>query len=56
LAPLRDEMQRRLSASVGAPVTVKGRRAEGLGALGRREGIACWAVAVIHANDETRQP
>jgi 2-C-methyl-D-erythritol 2,4-cyclodiphosphate synthase len=56
LAPLRDEMQRRLSASVGAPVTVKGRRAEGLGALGRREGIACWAVAVIHAIDETTQP
>ena len=47
LAPLRDEMQRRLSAAVGAPVTVKGRRAEGLGALGRREGIACWAVAVV---------
>jgi len=28
-------------------VTVKVRRAEGLGALGRREGVACWAVAVI---------
>jgi 2-C-methyl-D-erythritol 2,4-cyclodiphosphate synthase len=47
LAPHRDEMQRRLSAAVGAPVTIKGRRAEGLGALGRREGIACWASAVI---------
>jgi 2-C-methyl-D-erythritol 2,4-cyclodiphosphate synthase len=47
LAPHRDEMQRRLSDAVGAPVTVKGRRAEGLGALGRREGIACWAVALI---------
>lgn len=47
LAPHRDEMQQRLSAAAGAPVTVKGRRAEGLGALGRREGIACWAVAVI---------
>ena len=43
----RDEMQRILSAAVGAPVTVKGRRAEGLGALGRSEGIACWAVAVV---------
>jgi 2C-methyl-D-erythritol 2,4-cyclodiphosphate synthase len=40
-------MQRRLSDAAGAPVTVKGRRAEGLGALGRQEGIACWAVAVI---------
>jgi 2-C-methyl-D-erythritol 2,4-cyclodiphosphate synthase len=47
LAPRRDEMQRLLSAAAGAPVTVKGRRAEGLGALGRSEGIACWAVAVI---------
>jgi len=49
LAPRRDEMQERLTAATGAPVSVKGRRAEGLGALGRREGIACWAVAVIHA-------
>ena len=36
LAPLRDEMEARLTAAAGAPVTVKGRRAEGLGALGRR--------------------
>jgi 2-C-methyl-D-erythritol 2,4-cyclodiphosphate synthase len=47
LAPHRDEMQRRLSDVVGAPVTVKGRRAEGLGALGRAEGIACYAVALV---------
>ena len=47
LAPRRDEMQQRLSEAVGAPVTVKGRRAEGMGALGRREGIACWAVALV---------
>jgi len=55
LAPRRDEMQARLSEAVGAPVTVKGRRAEGLGTLGRREGIACWAVAVligVHAGAE----
>jgi 2-C-methyl-D-erythritol 2,4-cyclodiphosphate synthase len=47
LAPRRAEMQERLSACVGAPVSVKGRRAEGLGALGRGEGIACFAVAVV---------
>ncbi len=47
LAPHRGEMQHRLSEATGAPVTVKGRRAEGLGALGRQEGIACWANAVI---------
>jgi 2-C-methyl-D-erythritol 2,4-cyclodiphosphate synthase len=47
LAPRREEMQQRLSAAARASITVKGRRAEGLGALGRNEGIACWAVAVI---------
>ena len=47
LAPRRDAMQARLSEAVGAPVTVKGNRAEGLGALGRAEGIACFAVAVV---------
>jgi 2-C-methyl-D-erythritol 2,4-cyclodiphosphate synthase len=47
LAPQRQAMQRNLSDAALTPVTVKGRRAEGLGALGRQEGIACWAVAVI---------
>ena len=40
-------MQARLSDAAGAPVTVKGRRAESLGALGRGEGIACWASALV---------
>ena len=47
LAAHRDEMQARLGSVVGAPVTVKGRRPENLGALGRAEGIACMAVALI---------
>ena len=47
LAPRRDEIERALSEIVGAPVTVKGKRAEGLGALGRGEGVACWAVALL---------
>jgi len=47
LAPHRDEMQGRLSEVVGAPVSVKGKRPEGLGALGRGEGIACFAVALL---------
>lgn len=47
LAPRRDEVEQGLSRAVGAPVTVKGKRAEGLGALGRREGIACFAVALL---------
>jgi 2-C-methyl-D-erythritol 2,4-cyclodiphosphate synthase len=49
LAPRRDAMQDRLTAAVGAPVTVKGNRAEGLGAIGRAEGIVCFAVAVVSA-------
>jgi 2C-methyl-D-erythritol 2,4-cyclodiphosphate synthase len=40
-------MQAALTAVVGADVTVKGKRPEGLGALGRGEGIACWAVALV---------
>jgi 2-C-methyl-D-erythritol 2,4-cyclodiphosphate synthase len=47
LAPRRAELQDRLTEVVGAPVTVKGKRAEGLGALGRGEGIACFAVALV---------
>ena len=47
LAPHRQAMEHRLSEVVGAPVTVKPKRAEGLGALGRGEGIACFAVALI---------
>lgn len=48
LAPRRAEMQARLSEAAGAPVTVRGTRAESLGALGRGEGIACWAVATLY--------
>jgi 2-C-methyl-D-erythritol 2,4-cyclodiphosphate synthase len=47
LAPHRYSMQDCLSSAVGAPVTVKGTRAEQLGALGRGEGVACWAVALV---------
>ena len=47
LAPMRDAMQAALATVVGAPVSVKGNRAEQLGALGRSEGIACFATALI---------
>ena len=52
LKPHKQLMQDRLSAVVGAPVSVKAKRAEGLGSLGRREGIACWAVALLEARGE----
>ncbi len=44
LAPHREAMQRNLSTVVGAPVTIKGKRPEGLGPV---DGIACWAVALL---------
>lgn len=55
LAPHRAAMQERLSEAAGAPVTVKGRRAEGLGALGRQEGIAVWATAIITAQGQVQR-
>jgi 2-C-methyl-D-erythritol 2,4-cyclodiphosphate synthase len=47
LAPHREAMQARLREVVGAPVSVKAKRAESLGALGRREGVASLAVALL---------
>jgi 2-C-methyl-D-erythritol 2,4-cyclodiphosphate synthase len=47
LAPRRSEMETNLESVVGAPVSIKGNRAEGLGAIGRSEGIACFAVAML---------
>ena len=47
LAPHRAEMARVLSGVVGAEVSVKATRPEGIGALGRGEGVACWAVALV---------
>jgi len=47
LAPHKAAIEACLGELVEAPVSVKAKRAEGLGALGRGEGIACWAVALI---------
>ena len=47
LAPHTPAMVERLGAVLGAPVSVKATRAEGLGALGRAEGIACLAVVLL---------
>ena len=52
IGPHREQMQARLSDAAGGPVTVKGKRPEGLGALGRQEGIACWAVAFVEREDD----
>jgi 2-C-methyl-D-erythritol 2,4-cyclodiphosphate synthase len=47
LAPYREAMQARLTEVIGAPVSIKAKRAESLGAIGRGEGVACFAVALL---------
>jgi 2-C-methyl-D-erythritol 2,4-cyclodiphosphate synthase len=47
LAPHRPLMEAGLASAAGGQVSVKPKRAEGLGSLGRGEGIACWAVALL---------
>ncbi len=47
LAAMRDN----LAGTLGAPCNVKAKRPEQMGALGRGEGIACIAVALIASRD-----
>ncbi len=51
LAPFVERMAERLSGVLAGPVNVKATRAEGLGALGRGEGIACTAVVLMSSID-----
>lgn len=46
ISPHRDEMQLNLAKAAGAPVSVKGKRTEGIAGLGG--GVQCHAVAMIH--------
>jgi 2-C-methyl-D-erythritol 2,4-cyclodiphosphate synthase len=47
LAPHTDAMVELLGQVLNAPVSVKATRAEGIGALGRAEGIACMAIVLM---------
>jgi 2-C-methyl-D-erythritol 2,4-cyclodiphosphate synthase len=47
LGPHREAIERRLGEVVGAPVSVKATTNEGMGAIGRGEGIAAMAVALV---------
>jgi 2-C-methyl-D-erythritol 2,4-cyclodiphosphate synthase len=51
LSQHRDDIERALSVACQAPVNVKAKRAEGLGAIGRVEGIAVFAVAMALRHD-----
>lgn len=44
-------MAANLTGVVGAPVSIKPKHAEGVGAVGRGEGIAAWAIALLVAQD-----
>ena len=50
LAPHRAEMEARLSEALSAPVSVKASSNEGMGAIGRGEGIACIAVVTVETD------
>ena len=50
LAPYREQMRERMAAALGVPVEhvgVKATTTERLGFVGREEGIAAWAVALL---------
>lgn len=47
IAPMREEMMKRLTEVAGGPVHIKATRPERMGALGREEGIACMAVVLL---------
>lgn len=47
LGPHRAQMERNLTEALGAPVSVKATTNEGMGWVGRGEGIACFAVALV---------
>jgi 2-C-methyl-D-erythritol 2,4-cyclodiphosphate synthase len=37
----------------GAHVSITPKRGEGIGTVGRREGIQCWAVALVQSGDSS---
>jgi 2-C-methyl-D-erythritol 2,4-cyclodiphosphate synthase len=47
LAPYKAEIGARLTEVLSGPVSVKASTNEGMGAIGRGEGIACIAVALV---------
>lgn len=59
IAPHRDAMRRAMAAALGvdpSAVSIKGKTNEGMGWIGRGEGIACIAVATVIPSGLTRVP
>lgn len=56
LAEHTGAMARCLGDVLDAPVTVRAKRAEGLGALGRSEGVLCLAVVLLAGTDAAAPP
>jgi 2-C-methyl-D-erythritol 2,4-cyclodiphosphate synthase len=55
LAPYKAEISSLLTDVISAPVSVKASTNEGMGAIGRGEGIACMAVALVDTGDEIQR-
>jgi 2-C-methyl-D-erythritol 2,4-cyclodiphosphate synthase len=50
IGPYRDAIRQRIAESLGvmpADISVKGKTNEGMGWIGREEGLACIAVATL---------
>jgi 2-C-methyl-D-erythritol 2,4-cyclodiphosphate synthase len=55
IAPFRGAMKEHLAAVLGidpGSISIKGKRGEGLGVVGRREGIEVYAVALLQSTGE----
>ncbi len=55
LAPYKAEISSTLAGVLSAPVSVKASTNEGMGAIGRGEGIACMAVALVDTGEELQR-
>jgi 2-C-methyl-D-erythritol 2,4-cyclodiphosphate synthase len=55
LARYKAEISSLLTDVLSAPVSVKASTNEGMGSIGRGEGIACMAVALVDTGDEIQR-